>query len=223
MTVLLPTIAYAITFNGSVLLTVEIPQIFIPKFGFDAQQLGLQFLGMIIGTVIGEQAGGPLSDWIMNSKTKRVQRQRHDASAGAQPEFRLWLSYAGFFTVIVGFIVWGVMTQVLPPDGYNVSPIVGIGIFAFGAQIVTTVLVTYAVESTGLKGGSSADVGVFISLVRQIWAFIGPFWFPSMFASVGIAGSAGVMCGITVAAAVLPVVACQVWGRKWRGVRKDEI
>ncbi|TVY85993.1 hypothetical protein LAWI1_G008258, partial [Lachnellula willkommii] len=52
--ILLPTVAYSMVFNfTSVLLTVEIPQIFTPKFHFNAQQIGLQFAGMIIGSVLG--------------------------------------------------------------------------------------------------------------------------------------------------------------------------
>jgi hypothetical protein len=34
---------------GSVMITVEIPQLFGEKFHFNTQQLGLQFLGTIIG------------------------------------------------------------------------------------------------------------------------------------------------------------------------------
>ena len=50
LTVLLPSIAYAIVFSfAGVFLTVEIPQIFILKFGFNPQQLGLQFIAIIIG------------------------------------------------------------------------------------------------------------------------------------------------------------------------------
>ena len=50
LTVLLPTISYAIVFGfASVLVTVEIPQTFIPTFGLDPQQLGLNFIAIIIG------------------------------------------------------------------------------------------------------------------------------------------------------------------------------
>ena len=58
------------------------------------------------------------------------------------PEHRLWLSHLGFVTVIVGLIVFGVQLQNATPMQWNVTPIVGAGIAAFGNQIVTTVLVT---------------------------------------------------------------------------------
>jgi hypothetical protein len=40
-------------------------------------------------------------------------------------------------------------------------------------KVVTTVLITYAVDC---NPDDSASVGVFINFVRQEWAFIGPFW-----------------------------------------------
>jgi len=165
--ILIPAIAYAMTFLfGSVLITVELPQLFGQKFGFNAQQLGLQFLGIIIGSVIGEQLGGSLSDYWMNRKTKKIRGH-------AQPEYRLWLSYAGFVLTIVGVVVFLVRTQQATQEKWNITPVIGIAIAGVGNQIVTTVLITYAVDC---HQEESASIGVFITFVRQIWGFIGPFW-----------------------------------------------
>jgi nitrate/nitrite transporter NarK len=165
--ILIPAIAYAMTFLfGSVLITVELPQLFGQKFQFNAQQLGLQFLGIIIGSVIGEQLGGSLSDYWMNKKAKRIGRP-------AQPEHRLWLSYSGFILTIVGVVVFLVRTQQAPEKKWNITPVIGIAIAGVGNQLVTTVLITYAVDC---HQEESASIGVFITFVRQIWGFIGPFW-----------------------------------------------
>ncbi|KAJ5946127.1 hypothetical protein N7454_002966 [Penicillium verhagenii] len=202
------TVAYAQIFNlAFVLLTVEVPQIFGKKFHLNTQQIGLQFLGMIIGGILGEQAAGPLGDFMMRSFLKRHNGQR------AQPEFRLWLSYLGYATVIAGFLVWGFQTADLPPNKYDVSPIVGIGISSFGAQIITTSVFTYMVDS---YPSESAEIGIFANVIRQIWGFIGPFWFPSMFDSAGIKGSAGIMVGICVIASLLPIIGVQIFGARIR-------
>ena len=43
--VVIPAVAHSIVYGfASVMITVEIPQLFRPKFGFNTQQLGLQFL-----------------------------------------------------------------------------------------------------------------------------------------------------------------------------------
>lgn len=163
----IPTVAYSMIFLfASVMLTVEIPQLFGPKFHFNPQQLGLQFLGVIIGSIIGEQIGGFLSDWWMKFCTRRM---GHPAS----PETRLWLSYPGMALTIVGTAIFLVQIENAPMGKYNVTPVVGGAIAAAGNQIVTTVMVTYAVDT---HPGESASIGVFITFVRQIWGFIGPFW-----------------------------------------------
>ena len=151
---------------GSVMITVEVPQLFGPKFHFNTQQLGLQFLGTIIGSVIGEQLGGPLSDFWMN-------RRRRALNARPAPEYRLWLSYSGYVLTIVGVVVFLVQIQNLPDLHYNVTPIIGAAIAGVGNQLVTTVLITYCVDC---YPDDAASIGVFITFVRQTWGFIGPFW-----------------------------------------------
>lgn len=136
----------------------------------------------------------------MKRKQAKLGGSRHSV-----PEYRIWVSYPGFLTVIVGLVVFCV--QVDNISSYNVTPIVGTAIATFGNQIITTVLVTYAVDC---HHEHAASIGVFINLVRSTWGFIGrsfnssrrgysaylrlgPFWFPDMFDSIGLKGSAGFM------------------------------
>ena len=162
--------AYSMIFLfGSIMTTFEIPQIFPEKFGLDTQQIGLQFIGIILGTVIGEQFGGLASDkWMWRREKKNV------TSGGLppKPEFRLWLSYAGHVLTICGLVVFLVQTD-RASDEWNVTPVVGAAIAAAGNQIVTTVMITYAVDC---HPQDAAAIGVFIAVVRQLWGFIGPFW-----------------------------------------------
>ncbi|KAK8173986.1 MFS transporter [Phyllosticta citrichinensis] len=209
--VMIPTFAYTIVFGlASVFLTVEIPQIFIEKFAFNPQQIGLQFLGLIIGSMIGEQLGGPLSDFWINRRTKKSGQIR------PAPEYRLWLSYFGFLLVIVGLIVFGIQIEDAKHLHWNVTPIVGIAIAAVGNQIVTTVLVTYAVDC---HPEASSSIGVFVNLIRSTWGFIVPFFGPDMIASLGMGATEGVMAAIVFAAGFLPIVLLHIRGVKWRRSR----
>lgn len=165
--IMIPACAYAMVFLfGSVLATVEVPQLLETKFELNTEQLGLQFLGVIIGSFIGEQMGGVMSDQWMNRRAKRLDRK-------PEPEFRLWLSYFGFVLTIIGIVVFLVCTETSPSGHWNVAPIIGTAIGAVGNQLVTTVMITYAVDCYPQE---AASVGVFITFVRQIWGFIGPFW-----------------------------------------------
>ncbi|KAL1968706.1 hypothetical protein VTN77DRAFT_1532 [Rasamsonia byssochlamydoides] len=211
--VLIPAAAYAMIFLfGSVLVTVEIPQLLQQKFALSTQALGLQFLSLVIGSLLGEQVGGSLSDFWMNSRARRTQHR-------PAPEYRLWLSYIGFALTIVGVIVFLVQTQNAAGGHWNITPIVGVAIAAFGNQVVTTVLITYAVDCNHEE---AASVGVFITFVRQMWGFIGPFWFPDMFTNVGVANSSGVATALIVGVSVIPTLLLQWRGQTWRGARARE-
>lgn len=60
------------------------PITFGEKFHFDAQQIGLQFIAIIIGCVLGEQVSGPMCDWFLElSRKSRGKSYQAD---------RIWLS-----------------------------------------------------------------------------------------------------------------------------------
>ncbi|KAJ5790872.1 uncharacterized protein N7518_007883 [Penicillium psychrosexuale] len=205
--ILIPACAYAMVFLfGNILATVEIPQLLQEKFELNAEQLGMQFLGAIIGSVIGEQMGGVLSDFWMSRRSRRINRK-------TEPEFRLWLSYFGFALTIIGIIVFLVCTQESPSGHWNVTPIIGTAIGAVGNQLVTTVMITYAIDCFPQEAG---NIGVFITFVRQIWGFLGPFWFAPMFETVGIAPSAGIGSALVVCVSVIPTIFLQWRGKGWR-------
>lgn len=165
--VLIPACAYAMVFLlGIILGTVEVPQLLQEKFNLNAEQLGLQFLGVVIGSLIGEQLGGVLSDRWMARRARNIGQK-------PEPEYRLWLSYSGFVLTIIGAIVFLVCTQTSPSGHWSVTPIIGTTIAAVGNQLVTTVMITYSVDC---YPHDASSVGVFVTLVRQTWGFIGPFW-----------------------------------------------
>lgn len=166
--VMLPAVAYAMEFLWtSIMTTVEIPQLFPELFGFNTQQNGLQMISVIVGTIVGEQIGGRMSDLWMSMRRRKLNGR------SPQPEYRLWLSYFGFALCIIGVVVFLVQLY-NAGHTWNVTPLIGVGIAAAGNQVVTTVLVTYSVDC---YRQDAASVGVFITFVRQIWGFIGPFWY----------------------------------------------
>ncbi|KAJ5344679.1 hypothetical protein N7452_002683 [Penicillium brevicompactum] len=204
--VLLATIAYAMVFLFcSVMNSVEVPQLLQRKFELNAQQLGLSFLGLVVGSLLGEQLGGYMSDLWMSMRARKIGRK-------PEPEYRLWLSYIGFLLGIAGMVVFLVCTEQAATGKFDIRPIIGTGVAAFGNQVVTTVLTTYAVDTYPSDAGS---VGVFINFVRSTWGFIGPFWFTSMFESVGVAASSGVAAALIMGAGFIPMALMHWQGRKW--------
>lgn len=203
--VIIPAVAYSMVFLwGSIMISIEIPQLFPEEFGFNAQQVGLQYIALIVGTVLGEQIGGRMSDaWMWH---------RHRRGHFPPPEYRLWLSYIGFALTICGVVVFLVQLKDAG-NTWNVTPLVGAAIAAAGNQIVTTVMITYAVDC---YRDEAASIGVFITFVRQIWGFIGPFWFPQMLENIGLVKSLGIPLAMLLVFSIAPTILLQWTGARWR-------
>jgi hypothetical protein len=219
--VLIPTAGYAMIFLwGNIMMCVATGHLFPEMFGLDPQQVGLQNVSLIIGSVIGEQFGGFMSDWWMWRRQKSVGAGGSDsdsqgegkAAVKVQPEFRLWVGYLGQLLTICGVVVYLVQLG-RAGDSWNVTPIVGSGIAAAGNQIVTTVVTTYAVDC---YREDAASIGVFINFVRQTWGFIGPFWIVDMIQKVGFDASAGITTALIVGVSLIPTAVVQWRGQRWR-------
>jgi hypothetical protein len=133
-----------------------------------------------------------------------------------------------------------VETQRAKPLHWNITPVIGIAIGGAGNQIVTTVLITYAVDCYEEE---SASIGVFITLIRQMWGFLGPFWyafhsllvfifievanqfyrFPPMLTNVGVARSSIVVCTLILGVSIFPTMVSQAFGSRFRDSENTKV
>lgn len=98
--ILIPAVAHAIIFcYANISIVVEMPITFGGKFNLDPQQVGLQFIAVIIGSVVGELISGPASDYFIQTL-----KNRH---VNTCPPDRLWLFYLGIATDFAGLLSWG--------------------------------------------------------------------------------------------------------------------
>lgn len=170
---------------GNIVFIVETPLIFSQLFNFDSQQLALQYIPMVIGYVIGEFFGGKCSDlWV--SRRSKARGYRHPAD-------RLAFIYGAYVLTIGGLMIWGAFLYTSKAGHWTVKPLIGMGICAAGADILCTVLMTYAIDC---HPSDATNVSLFVMFLRLVFGFISPFYFPNMFSSLNYAGSAGLMSGI---------------------------
>ena len=106
--VVICALAYGVTF-GIVLvgLTNIEPIAFGDFYGFKTTQDGLVFLSVLVGAVIGELAGGPLSDAVM----RRQQRQGRERGKIVRYEHRLIAALTGYILVPAGLVIFGVALE----------------------------------------------------------------------------------------------------------------
>lgn len=202
--ILLAGLASAFTFTyGNIVFIVETPSIFSQLFHFDAQTIALQYIPIIIGSLIGEVFGGALSDiWMIRSTARRGFRH---------PADRLWFTYPASLLTIVGLMIWGVFLYKADVGHWTVRPLIGSGICACGADIICTVLTTYSIDCLP---HDATNIVLLIIFIRLMWGFISPFYFPKMFTALNYAGSAGFMSGVLLMFAISILVLHVMENRK---------
>lgn len=100
----LPAFWFAWTFSWSVGIGTIITILFRRNYHLIAPNVNLIYLSPLIGAVLGELAGGPLSDFVVRRLTRRNHSQR-------RPEMRLHAMYPALVCIIVGLVVFGVTLQ----------------------------------------------------------------------------------------------------------------
>lgn len=184
--VVLLVLAALITFAYNNVCLVVLKPISMAAFKLNSQQLGLNYLSLIIGSIIGEALSGKVSDfWMKYCTRKRGERVIVD---------RLWQSYVGYAACITGLFVWGAFLD-QAGSKWNIRPLVGDAIAACGNNIVATVITSYAIDT---DPAHASDIALFLNLWRSIWAFLAPFYLPDMFEKLEYLGSAGLMNGLVI-------------------------
>lgn len=224
---ILPALAQSVLFLfGSIFLVVELPLQLERKFQLSSDEVSLQYLGMIVGCILAEPVGGLLSDVGMN-----LRRVTRDGDM-ALPEFRLWLSYAGYCLILTGIPLFLVSTDNAVTRKWTVVPVVGTAVAAGGNHIAMTTLATYALDCAV---EDAVSLGILTSLLRHIIAFVGPLWyctlilrycqctllmllfrFPTMIHSVGLSWSSSIAYSMIILLGILPTILLHVKGKHWR-------
>ncbi|GAB7352450.1 hypothetical protein MBLNU459_g2861t1 [Dothideomycetes sp. NU459] len=202
--VFLPGIYYSISFGlGSVLFAVTGSAAFGGIYHFNPVGIGLAIgLSTFVGTLLGEVCAGPVSDRLIYLYMKN-----HNGEA--VPEARLQAMWPGFILLPLGVIIEGVCFQYKTPWA---GPVMGIGIGAFGLQILSTN--TYAYVTDCYKP-QSAEISTLLNFGRQIFSFtLGFYMIPfAMETTYGVAWSVMAIIHLCLFSGIVALM----WrGQRWR-------
>ena len=202
--VILPTFYYSISFGvGSVLFAVTGSAAFGEIYHFNTAQVGLAIgLSTFIGTLIGELAAGPVSDHILLLYTR-------SHGGVSRPEARLQATWPGAFLIPAGVAIEGACFQY---KTHWAGPVMGIGIAAFGLQIISTNIFAYV---TDCYKPQSAEISTLLNFGRQTFSFtLGFYMIP--FAEATTFGIAWGVFAVIEAVLYVGIVALMLRGRLWR-------
>jgi MFS family permease len=158
--VFLAGLYYSVAFGaGTVLFAVTGAAAFGGIYGFDTTQVGLAIgLSTTFGSLLGELVAGSVSDKVLYLANKRH-------TGEAEPESRLHATWPGAFLLPCGVIIEGVCLQY---HTHWSGPVVGIGIGAFGLQIVSTTIFAYL---TDCYKAQATEISTILNFGRLTFSF----------------------------------------------------
>ncbi|KAH8802470.1 major facilitator superfamily domain-containing protein [Xylogone sp. PMI_703] len=188
---------------GSVLFAITGSAAFHGIYNFDTAQVGLAVgLALIVGSILGELVSGSVSDLVLLYADKR-------AGGHAEPEARLHATWPGAFLLPAGVIIEGVCLQYKTHWFY---PCFGIGVGAFGLQIVSTTLFAYLADCYKPQ---SAEVSTLLNFFRLTFSFTVPFY-AVPFAEATTYGIAWTVFAIINAVLYVNLIILMWKGAEWR-------
>ena len=161
-------IYYSYAFGiGTVLFAVTGAAAFGSVYHFGTAQVGMSIgISTFVGSVVGEFAAGPVSDLLLLRY-----RRRHGGTPYS--EVRLHAMWPGLIILPAGVIIEGVCLQY---QTHWAGPVMGIGIGAFGLQIVSTNIFAYLADCYKPQ---SAEISTLLNFGRLTFSFTLGFYIVS--------------------------------------------
>lgn len=166
--VVLVSFYYSYAFGiGTVLFAVTGAAAFGSVYEFNSAQVGMAIgFSTLVGSVIGEFASGPVSDMLV-----LAYRKRHEGAW--RSEVRLHAMWPGLVILPAGVIIEGVCLQY---KTHWMGPITGIGIGAFGLQVVSTNSFAYLADCYRPQ---AAEISTLLNFGRLTFSFTLGFYMVS--------------------------------------------
>ncbi|KAE8389001.1 major facilitator superfamily domain-containing protein [Aspergillus alliaceus] len=181
--------------------------IFKNNYGFNLWQVGLSFLGITVGMIIGIGTN-PL--WHRNFMRLLQEHQAKTGTAGSsEPEFRLPPAVGGAPLVTIG-LLWFAWTTY--PSVHWIVPIIGSGIFGAGVIMIFSGVFTFLVDAYPLYAASALAAN---SFSRSMFAAAFPLFGQAMFRNLGYQWAGFLLAMITLVLAPFPYIFYK-WGAKIR-------
>ncbi|KAF2773020.1 MFS general substrate transporter [Teratosphaeria nubilosa] len=162
--IVLPSLWFSICYATEVANTAGFPLNFgqNSRFHFNTLQIGFCYFSGFVGASLAEWIAGPMCDLV----TKRHLRERYEW----HPEQLLKICWTGVVAIPTGLLVYGLE---LAHGTTWIAPLAGISIFAFGQEILVTVLLTYMIDAYPKQ---AAEVSIVFQFCMFVMAYHPPFY-----------------------------------------------
>ncbi|KAL5343644.1 major facilitator superfamily domain-containing protein [Aspergillus crustosus] len=175
------------------------PLVFAHTFGFNLWQIGLTFLGQLVGTMIGALFD-PLWWWNLNRLVRNYQHETGDESGDFPPEFRLPPAILGAPLPTIGMFWFGWSSY---PDVHWIMPIIGSAFFGLGVFLAFQGIFTFLVDAYPLYAASALAANAFL---RSVFAAAFPLFGVQMYNALGYQWATSLLAFLTVAMLPFPYI-----------------
>ncbi|KAK9477420.1 major facilitator superfamily domain-containing protein [Lipomyces japonicus] len=165
------------------------PLVFMNNHGFERQHVGLPFLGLFVGVILGVS-----TEHVWRKKYARLA----ESHGGARPEFRLPQAMVGSIFCPIGMFWFAFTTY---KSVHYIVPILSGVPFGLGIILVFSGVFTYLVEAYRPYSASALAANGFL---RSSFAAAFPLFSVSMYDNLGYAWASALLAFLTLACVPLP-------------------
>ncbi|KAL8834013.1 MAG: hypothetical protein Q9176_007705 [Flavoplaca citrina] len=181
----------AVVYGYLYLLFTTMTEVFESTYGFSSGAVGLTYLGIGIGSLMGLFVFGAASDRIVKHKSKNGEMK---------PEYRLPPMIPGAFIIPIGLFLYGWTAHFRV---HWIVPIIGTGCVGLGLLATFMPVSTYLVDAFTLHAASALAAN---TILRSLLGALLPLAGRSMYESLGLGWGNSLLAFIAVALCPIPIV-----------------
>ncbi|PQE24361.1 hypothetical protein CJF31_00002631 [Rutstroemia sp. NJR-2017a BVV2] len=214
--VLSTSIYMAIVYGYLYLLFTTFPIVFESTYRFSTGTVGLTYLGLGVGSLLGLTTFAALSDRIIKSKTAKAQAQSESddpSSPPAQmkPEYRLPFLIPGAILIPIGLFMYGWTAQYRV---HWIAPIIATSLIGIANMFIFMSINLYLVDAFTVYAASALAAN---TVFRSVMGAVLPLAGQQMYQTLGLGWGNSLLAFIAVGLIPVPFVLLR-WG-EWVRVR----
>ncbi|ROW15939.1 hypothetical protein VPNG_02482 [Cytospora leucostoma] len=186
-----------VVYSYQYLMFSTFTDVFEDQYDFPTKSVGLTFLGIGIGSLLGLFAIGAVSDRIVKTKSRPTAAA---PSGTMQPEYRLPPLVVGAFFNPAGLFMYGWSAQY---KTHWIVPIIGTGLVGVGNIAVFMCVVSYLVDAFTIYAASALAAN---TVVRSIMGAVLPLAGGKMYDSLGLGWGNSLLGFIAIACIPVPIL-----------------
>lgn len=198
--VLLMSLYVGVCYGYLYLLFTTFPTVFQGIYGFSSGTVGLTYVGLGVGSLLGVLAFAAVSDRILKRKS---------AKGEMKPEYRIPPMIPGGFLIPIGLFWYGWSAK---EHTHWIVPILGTMIIGMGNLAAFMCVSTYLVDAFPLYAASALSAN---TVIRSILGALLPLAGQQMYETLGVGWGNSLLAFIAVAFLPIPFM-FYLWGEKIR-------